>query len=455
MARPKMLGVLLCYNDGDILEDAIRHLLENNHHVVAWNHGSTDETADILARMRQELLEVTYIGRDVDFYDLYPLMSKHLMTNYMSRYDWISWPDQDEILEGPTRAVPYWRHVEEVADSPHAWIEFNDMVYWYTEADDPDVASACQRVRHYSMAKHGPPKIRSWRASATNIRWFNHNRAEGSRFPKLFNLRHYPMRSEAQMTRRITVDRAGIQHGPVNFHYENMKTTLASMRVRATDLHLDDGRSELSTVMKFEWGQIYGKGPKLPPEVIVSYVLSTKRWEVANLAKRLFAEIPASTLERFGRERIDAWLSDLNTKTSDLVTVALEGTQNVRVISSEAARRWAAEGGGDVMPPAPSAPVRSVDTVLGSSPITIVADAAARTVRVVARDASAGGTNARLPLVALIPSHGGDVARIADLASGDAEFHGLRTMYYLLLCDSRDEADLVPVAQDAERVVRT
>jgi hypothetical protein len=447
-----MLGVLLCYNDGDILEDAIRHLLENNHHVVAWNHGSTDETAQVLDRMRPDLLEVTDIGRDVDFYDLYPLMSKHLMTNYVSRYDWISWPDQDELLEGPTRTVPYCRYLEEVAESPHSWIEFNDLVYWHTEADDPTIASPSQRVRHYSMAKHGPPKIRSWRASATNIRWFNHNRAEGSRYPMLFHLRHYPMRSEAQMIRRITVDRAGIQHGPVNFHYENMKTTLASMRVQAADLHLDDGRSELSTVMGFDWSQIYGKGPKLPPEVVVSYVLSTKRWEIASLAKRLFAEMPAATLDRLGRERIDVWLSDLDTKTGDLVTVALEGTQNVRIISSEAARRWAAGEGDDLTAPSASAPVRSVDTVLGNTPITIVADAAARSVRVTARDSSTDLANVRLPLVALIPSHGGDVPRIADLAGGDAEFQGLRTMYYMLLCDSRVDADLAPVAQGAERV---
>ncbi len=40
-----MLGVLLCYNDGDLLEDALRYLLNQEHHLVVWDHGSTDQTA--------------------------------------------------------------------------------------------------------------------------------------------------------------------------------------------------------------------------------------------------------------------------------------------------------------------------------------------------------------------------------------------------------------------------
>src|SRR5262245_50775675 len=124
MARPRLLGVLLCYNDGDILADTIRHLLDNHHDVVVWNHGSTDETGHVLDGLRRELVEVTDISRSVDFYDLYPLMSKHLLSRYVAQYDWISWPDQDEILEGPTRAKPYHAFLADVAETSHQYIEF-------------------------------------------------------------------------------------------------------------------------------------------------------------------------------------------------------------------------------------------------------------------------------------------------------------------------------------------
>ena len=96
-----MLGVLLCYNDGDLVSDAVRYLIDQGHDVIAWDHGSDDETSDILRRLSPELVELRTIPRSFDFYDLYPEMSRHLLADYVDRYDWISWPDQDEFLEGP------------------------------------------------------------------------------------------------------------------------------------------------------------------------------------------------------------------------------------------------------------------------------------------------------------------------------------------------------------------
>ena len=42
MPELRCLGVLLCYNDGDLLEESIRYLLEQDHHLIVWDHGSTD-----------------------------------------------------------------------------------------------------------------------------------------------------------------------------------------------------------------------------------------------------------------------------------------------------------------------------------------------------------------------------------------------------------------------------
>jgi hypothetical protein len=45
-----LLGVLLCYNDADILKDVMEHLWANKHDVIVWDHGSDDDTPKILAR---------------------------------------------------------------------------------------------------------------------------------------------------------------------------------------------------------------------------------------------------------------------------------------------------------------------------------------------------------------------------------------------------------------------
>lgn len=254
----RLLGILLCFNDGDLLEDSIRYLLDHNHEIIAWDHGSTDETPQILESFRKELLELTYLKRDVDFYSLYPEMSRHLQANYVQHYDWISWPDQDEFLEGPSRSKTYASWLDDVYRSPYDWIQFNNYNFWYTEQDDVSIRSTPRRVRHYSLFPDCAPRIRSWRASSTNIRVFNHNPPIGNAWPTNFNLRHYPSRSREQLLRRVLHDRAGLRRGDNNFHYDNMKARLALLEICSQDLHYDDQCSDLNPEPIFDWRKIYG-----------------------------------------------------------------------------------------------------------------------------------------------------------------------------------------------------
>ena len=41
VSKPKALGVLLCYNDADILPDTIESLLANNHDLLVWDPAPT------------------------------------------------------------------------------------------------------------------------------------------------------------------------------------------------------------------------------------------------------------------------------------------------------------------------------------------------------------------------------------------------------------------------------
>ena len=263
MSAPRCLGVLLCYNDGDLLEESLDYLLGQNHDVVAWDHGSTDETPAILERLRPRLREVRSVPREFDFYELYPAMSRHLIDHYADQYDWISWPDQDEFLEGPGRDRSYHDYLVEAYEAGTDWIEFRNFNFWWTEDDDPAIREPTKRVRHYALWPDCPPRVRSWRARVTNIRRFNHNPLDGAPSPRPFNLRHYPMRSAEQMRARVLRDRVGLRRGPMNFHYENMGRRLHSLEIPAGALHYDDGVSELDPEPIFDWRRIYGRTPEV------------------------------------------------------------------------------------------------------------------------------------------------------------------------------------------------
>jgi len=261
MARPKLLGILLCYNDADILEDAIHHLLDNDHHLVVWDHGSDDGTAGILDKYERHLAERRRIPRSFDFYQLYQHMSEHLIKEYVHRYDWISWPDQDELLEGADRSMSYRDWIEKVHEQGYDYIQFNNFNFWFTQKDDETISSPVMRIRHYCLFPDCAPRIRSWRAGKTNIRLFNHNPIEGSKLPYLFNLRHYPMRSLQQMLRRLNKDRAGLERDGANYHYNNMTLQQHKLMVDPSLLHVDDGISELDPTVTYNWRNIYGYGP--------------------------------------------------------------------------------------------------------------------------------------------------------------------------------------------------
>lgn len=254
----KKLGVLLCYNDSDILPYVIENLLNSKHDLVVWDHGSDDGTADVLNRYNSELMERRFLPRSFDFYKIYQEMSKNIISNYSKNYDWVSWPDQDEILEGPKRDYSYADYVSNAFEMGYDYIEFNNINFWHTDMDDQELESPLERIRYYSIFPDCAPRIRSWRAKESNIRQFNHNPVGRYKYPSNFNLRHYPMRSKEQMLRRLNHDRKNLMRGKSNFHYKNMADNLGMLNISADSLIYDDSVSDLSYEVKYDWMKIYG-----------------------------------------------------------------------------------------------------------------------------------------------------------------------------------------------------
>ena len=242
----RFLGVLLCYNDDDILAPVIEHLVANRHDLVVWNHGSEDDTHDIcMSYVGRGIVDYQVLDRDeVPFKGLYTRAGEYVQQTYGDAYDWVSWPDQDEILEGPDLARPYHEQVTEFLAAGHDWIEFENFVFWFTAADDESIADPVERIRHYSLYRSASPRIRAWRMSAMNERAMgNANPPAGRKSPVNWPLRHYPMRSMAQAQKRAGHDRnqPGFQRGDKNWHYQRFREEEESLRVPPESLHEFDG----------------------------------------------------------------------------------------------------------------------------------------------------------------------------------------------------------------------
>ncbi len=243
----RFLAILLCYNDADVLPPVLDHLIANRHDVVTWNHGSSDNTADVCRDyLGRGVIEYQDLDRDeVPFKDLYGLCARYLVRAYGPRYDWLSWPDQDELLEGPDLTRPYHEQVTELLASGHDWVEFDNFVFWFTDDDDETERDPVKRLEHYNLYVC-PARVRAWRFACTNERRLgNSNPIDGRKAPANWPLRHYPMRTLEQARRRATVDRnqPGFQFGDKNWHYERFRDEEARLSVPAEKLHRFDGRT--------------------------------------------------------------------------------------------------------------------------------------------------------------------------------------------------------------------
>ncbi|HEY9772530.1 MAG TPA: glycosyltransferase family 2 protein [Planktothrix sp.] len=252
-----MLAVLLCFNDGDILSESIEALLESGHHVLVWDHGSTDNTSSVIQRYSKELLSSYFLPRSLEFSNLYPTVSRTIIENYCSKYDWVSWPDADEFLEGPDRSKPYVDFVYDVFQQGYTSLRFDNFIYWYTEQDDTSLTSSVGRVRYYCVFPDCAPRIRAWRASVTNERHYNHNTPPGREYPIRFRLRHYPARSKSQFEKRILVNRAGLPRNGDNHHYLALARNLNKSNLRTSQLHFDNGVDDLHESITFDWRVLY------------------------------------------------------------------------------------------------------------------------------------------------------------------------------------------------------
>lgn len=114
-------------------------------------------------------------------------------------------------MEGPKRDKSYYEYITEVYNSPYTFIEFDNYVYWFTDDDNLVEKNITKRMTHYSLFSNCAPRIRAWKASVTNIRFFNHNPLDGEKYPTNFKLRHYPFRNKDHFYKRIYKDRANLE----------------------------------------------------------------------------------------------------------------------------------------------------------------------------------------------------------------------------------------------------
>ena len=269
----KCLAVMLFHNDEDLVEDQLDHMISNNHDIIVFDHCSTDTTRDIIAKNKHRILQHYELGSELIFQnnEVFIHISKILQSDY-AHYDWISFIESDEFLEGPDRSKSYYQHLLDIHKSKYTWITFDNFVFWYTEKDDLSIKSPRQRIKYYAYKSNCAERVYAWRGNLTSIRYFNHNPPVNgtlaNKYPIPFRTCHYEIRSVEQAQKKLgdrvkkideilhSIKQNKTKQFPPNIHYKIMHEKLGQLDISSSNLHFDDG-GELIADQLNDFGSIY------------------------------------------------------------------------------------------------------------------------------------------------------------------------------------------------------
>lgn len=275
----KLLSVLLFHNDEDIVEDQIRYYHDlNKHDLIVFNHNSNDNTQNIINHFKDKILCIYNLNEKVIFADnkvhvnIYNILlnnysnidfknitlsnDKYRNFNFSKEYDWISFPESDEFLEGPNRDKLFYEHLIDL-DKKVCKIAYDNYVFWFTEKDNFNIKSPIERIKHYSILKKCGTRIYTWRGKDTICRGFGHgNRQDKSSEITRWKTRHYEIRSKEHMSKKLN-DRKNVARGSINGHYTRMYNKFQNNKdygiIDPLKLNYDNGRDELNDEEKIDW----------------------------------------------------------------------------------------------------------------------------------------------------------------------------------------------------------
>ncbi len=281
----KCLTVLLFHNDEDIISDQIEYYgIKNKQDLIVFNHNSNDNTGNIITSHQKHILCTYNLSSNIQFNDnkvheaIYLTLqgnleicnddivlsdAKYNNFDYSKAYDWISFPESDEFLEGPDRTKSYYEHLCSIhLKTKINKIIFRNIIFWFTSEDDKTILRPIRRIKHYCYKSNCAPRLYAWRGSKTIIRRFGHmtHLYDKNSECLTWNTRHYEIRSKNHFINKMK-DRLHISKGTTNHHYkimyENLLTNKDYGTINPNDLHYDNGISELCLTEVFDWNKIY------------------------------------------------------------------------------------------------------------------------------------------------------------------------------------------------------
>lgn len=242
----KILAIMCLRNEADVLGESLAYLVDNGIDVYVMDNASTDGSLEIAQ---------SFLGRGVVKIEKFPsesgfpasaeheyrwewiLQRKEQLARILD-YDWFLHVDADEFRDSPWEGMNLAQAIEHVDSQGYNAINFDVFDFQWTDADPVQELSCQQRMKFFWQRPWWlSAQVKAWKSCPSPLGLSDSGghfvEFPGRRiYPQRFILRHYPMRSQAQMERKAIADRADrlVQeevnrgwHKHLQFYVENCK----------------------------------------------------------------------------------------------------------------------------------------------------------------------------------------------------------------------------------------
>ena len=212
----KVLAIIHCYNEVDVIEKTINYLLEQEIDLYMVDNWSTDGSYEKIVKMAKLYPERIFCerfpeGGKTDYYDWYHQMERSEQIACMTEYNWYMHYDADEIHISPWKGLNLREAIYKVEQLGYNTIDNTVIDFKLTEKNsDRNIFAEdtyfCfgDRIDHFMQRK-------TWKKSESvdlkstggHIAKISNNKTSVLNFLN----KHYPLRSLEQAEKKIFVER--------------------------------------------------------------------------------------------------------------------------------------------------------------------------------------------------------------------------------------------------------
>jgi glycosyltransferase involved in cell wall biosynthesis len=208
-------AIMSTFNEEDIIEETISKLIQNDISVYLLDNKSTDKTVEKAKRFLGHGLinieSVVYHENGKEVFSLRQLMRKKEEVSRKLDYDWFINVDADEIRLSPWPNINLRNAIKIVDDLGYNLINFRLLNFRLTNLDR-ESNEVEVRMRYFDEAEHfNNLQVRAWKKADSVNLVDTGGHSTSVKNPKLFPLRfilkHYPIRSLQQGTKKVIDER--------------------------------------------------------------------------------------------------------------------------------------------------------------------------------------------------------------------------------------------------------